>query len=88
MCGVDNEVAAGGWTYGGGGGGGGGGGVAREEERRRSAMISGAVTRSAGRAFGFRADGRVVGMARRQGGSGEEVAVVSETGAFYLLRRR
>lgn len=80
VCSVDNEVAFGAWS----------GEMAEHLKglgHSRSLMISGANTRSARRALGFRADVRLTGMARRDE-SGEEVAVMSEAGAFYLLRRK
>lgn len=49
-------------------------------------MMSGANARSARRAFGFRADLRVIGMARRYIDGIEDVAVVTESMGFYLLR--
>lgn len=80
VCSVDNELACGAWstemaTY------------LKIQDGSKSLMISGANTKSPRRAFGFRADVRLIGMARRTN-VGEEVAVMSESGAFYLLRRK
>lgn len=80
VCSVDNEVACGAWNT----------QVSRDLDfpgtQSKSLMISGANTKSARRAFGFRADIRITGMARRTN-NGEEIGVVTESGAFYLLRR-
>lgn len=81
VCSVDNEVACGAWTtsmadY-----------LKTNLGGSESLMISGANTKSRRRAFGFRGDVRLTGMARRNS-AGEEIAVMSEAGAFYLLRRR
>ncbi|KAI0565974.1 hypothetical protein FGB62_13g146 [Gracilaria domingensis] len=78
VCSVDNEVACGAWSD----------RMARRLKQRgstQSLMISGANAKSARRAFGFRADVRVVGIARRCA-DGEEIGAMSESGAFYLLR--
>jgi len=80
VCSVDNEVACGAWSgdmadY-----------VKRTTGGSKSVMMSGANTKSARRAFGFRGDVRLTGIARRDV-NGEEVAVISEAGAFYLLRK-
>lgn len=78
VCGVDNEVACGAVSD-----------LAasklRQVDLEQSAMMSGAITRSPRRAFGFRADVRVTGIACRYD-SGEEIGAVTESGAFYLLR--
>lgn len=81
VCSVDNEVACGAWSasmadY-----------LKTNATGSDSLMISGANTKSPRRAFGFRGDVRLTGMARRNF-DGEEIAVMSEAGAFYLLRRR
>ncbi|PXF47756.1 hypothetical protein BWQ96_02438 [Gracilariopsis chorda] len=81
VCSVDNEVACGAWSS----------EMAAQVVRHvgtsKSVMISGANTKSARRAFGFRGDVRLTGIARRNV-HGEEVGVMSESGAFYLLRTR
>lgn len=81
VCSMDNEVACGAWSeemgaY-----------LKKNSARTDSVMISGANTKSPRRAFGFRGDVRLIGMARRNV-DGEEIAAVSEAGAFYLLRRK
>ena len=78
VCSVDNELACGAWDR----------HVAdamKTSETSQSLMISGANTKSPRRAFGFRADVRITGIAKRKG-EVEEVAVMSEAGAFYLLQ--
>lgn len=80
VCSVDNEVACGAWSS----------DTAdslRLQDGPKSLMISGANTKSPRRAFGFRADVRLTGMARR-GTPSEEIAVMSESGAFYMLREK
>ena len=80
VCSVDNELACGAWSA----------DMAahmKSLNATQSLMISGANTKSPRRAFGFRADVRLIGMARRMNG-GEEIGVMSESGAFYLLRRK
>lgn len=79
VCSVDNEVACGAWSAEM------AAQVVRQGGGRRCAMISGANTKSARRAFGFRGDVRLTGIARRNV-HGEEVGAMSECGAFYLLR--
>ncbi|CDF35252.1 unnamed protein product [Chondrus crispus] len=81
VCSVDNEVACGAWS-------------AKMADHLKSTatgseslMMSGANTKSPRRAFGFRGDVRLTGITRRNDGS-EEIAVMSEAGAFYLLRRQ
>lgn len=81
VCSVDNEVACGAWStdmadY-----------LRSASSRTESLMISGANTKSPRRAFGFRGDVRLIGMTKRNM-DGEEIAALSEAGAFYLLRRR
>lgn len=49
-------------------------------------MMSGANARSGRRLFGFRADVRLTGMARRWVDGCEDVAVVTEANSFYILR--
>lgn len=80
VCSVDNEVACGAWDV----------QVAQNfglvGDHSTSTMMSGANAKSPRRAFGFRADVRITGMARRMN-HGEEIAVVTEAGSFYLLRQ-
>lgn len=80
VCSVDNEVACGAWDL----------QVAQNfglvGNHSTSTMISGANAKSPRRAFGFRADVRITGMARRMN-HGEEIAVVTEAGSFYLMRQ-
>lgn len=81
VCSMDNEVACGAWNeemgaY-----------LRNNIARTDSIMISGANAKSPRRAFGFRGDVRLIGMVRRNV-DGEEIAAVSEAGAFYLLRRK
>lgn len=78
VCSMDNEVACGAWRD---------DTAAALPGGPRSAMMSGALTRSARRAFGFRCDVRIIGMARRHSGD-EEIAVVTESGAFYVLTNK
>lgn len=79
VCSVDNEVACGAWDI----------QIAHDlglsATNSKSLMISGANAKSPRRAFGFRADVRITGMARRMNHS-EEIGVVTEAGSFYLLR--
>lgn len=49
-------------------------------------MMSGANARSGRRLFGFRADVRLTGMARRWVDGCEDVAVTTEANSFYILR--
>lgn len=72
---VDNEVAVGLF----------GEEVAPEAKRERTLMLSGAAALAGGkrRRWGFRADVRVVGLARSETG---DVATLSESGALYVLR--
>lgn len=81
VCSVDNEVACGAWSasmadY-----------LKTNTTGSESLMISGANTKSPRRAYGFRGDVRLTGIARRNH-DGEEIAAMSEAGAFYLLRRQ
>lgn len=83
VCSVDNEVACGAWSEDA------AAVLSAAPAGSKSLMISGANTKSPRRAFGFRADVSLMGIARRTDARGdEEVAVMSEAGAFYMLRRK
>lgn len=79
VCSVDNEVACGAWSS--------DAALSLQNAGARalSLMISGANTKSARRAFGFRADTRLIGFACQKQPT-ESIAVLSEAGALYLLR--
>lgn len=81
VCSMDNEVGCGAWNEAM------GGYVKKNSAGTESRMISGAKTKSERRAFGFRGDVRLIGMARRNV-DGEEIGALSEGGGFYLLRRK
>lgn len=78
VCSVDNEVACGAWSAK-------MASAVTRIDKSKSLMISGANTKSPRRTFGFRGDVRLTGIARRSA-DGEEIGVISESGAFYLLR--
>lgn len=77
VCSIDNELACGAWCS----------ATAQTlVQGEKSLMLSGASAKSPRRAFGFRADVRITGMIRRNE-DGEEIGAVTESGAFYLLRK-
>lgn len=78
VCSVDNELSCGAYSAA-------AGKCIDTANRSQSLMISGANTKSPRRAFGFRADVRIIGMARRNN-NGEEIGAITESGAFYLMR--
>lgn len=76
VCGIDNEVVCGAWDS----------DVAGElRPSIISKMISGAHTTTKRRAFGFRADSRVLGITHQFQAMEENVAVLSENAAFYSM---
>lgn len=76
VCGIDNEIACGAWCS---------ATAAKMKPQAESRMMSGANAKSPRRAFGFRADVRLVGLDTYSDDAGEVCVAVSEAGALYLL---